>query len=179
MLTDTQIKTLLDNKKISVSDFDESNLKAGKYDIRLGHIILKPKNIGEVIDPVSPRAKPEYEKVDIAQDGFYILKPGEFVLGQTHELIGLDSDVGMLLDGNTTLARLGLMIHMTAMFINPGQDPGIITLEMFNAGPWQIKLSYKMIMGKLLVFQYSENNKISNKSYNKYNAQKETVGALL
>ncbi|MFO0703865.1 MAG: dCTP deaminase [Patescibacteria group bacterium] len=179
MLTDTQIKTLLDNKKISVSDFDESNLKAGKYDIRLGKTILKPKNIGEVLDPASPKAKPEYERIDLSQGESYIVKPGEFILGQTHEMIGLDSDVGMLLDGNTTLARLGLMIHMTAMFINPGQDPGIITLEIHNAGPWQIKLSHKMIIGKLLVFEYSENNKIANKSYNKYNAQKETVGALL
>lgn len=180
MLTDKQLKQFIKEKKISIEPYNEKKIKAGKYDIHLGKYLLQPVPTKVVIDPTDPKTTPEYKKLDLESmgDEGYLLKPQEFILGQTLEQIGVAADVGMFLDGSTTFARLGLTIHQSANYIPPGQDPHIITLEIFNASPWQIKLSYKMRVGKVIAFRYEEDNTISAKDYNRYNAQQETTGAI-
>lgn len=178
MLTDNQIKKLIDLEKLKIEPFDGKNLKASRYDIHLGRYILKPKNVIEVMDLSDPRIQPEYEKIDISEDDF-MLNPGDFVLGQTLEMLELDSDIGIFIDGSTTPARLGITIHQSATFVPPGQDSHIITLEIFNAGPWKVKLPYNLRIGKLIFFKTSEKNKISTKAHNRYNGQKETTGAII
>jgi dCTP deaminase len=177
MLTDGQIKECLKAGKITIDPFIEGGAKAGKYNVHLGKTLLVPTNENELIDPTDPTKSPQYKKIDLETQEF-ILQPKQFVLGQTYELIGLDADVGMLIDGATTLARIGLSIHQSATFINPGQDPNIITLEIFNAGPWQIKLTNKMRIGRLLVFKYTQPNEIKAKDYSPYRSQKETTPAI-
>jgi dCTP deaminase len=178
MLTDTQIKQLIKEGKISITPFNESDIKAGKYDIHLGSTLLLPQRLDAVINPKDPTIQPEYKKVDISENSF-ILKPGAFVLGQTLEVIGLSADVGMFLDGSTTLARLGVTVHLSSSFIPPGQDPHIITLEIFNAGLWQIELSTNLRIGKLLVFTYDSDNEIATRTFNRYNGQQEVTGAKI
>ena len=178
MLTDRQIKKLVADKKVTIAPYDENNVMAGKYNIHLGRYLLKPLNQGGVIDFDNIETQPKYEKLDLKEESF-ILEPGQFVLGQTNEEIGLSSDVGMFLDGSTSFARVGVTIHQSAFFIPPVQDPHIITLEFYNAGPWRVKLSYLLRVGKLIAFSYSEANKISAKMYNRYNGQKETTGSIL
>ncbi len=178
MLTDKQIRNAIETGKLKIEPFDEKSLKASRYDIRLGKYILIPKNTSKTIDLTNPDVQPEYDKVDITKTG-YTLNPGDFVLGQTDELLTLDSDIGIFIDGSTTAARLGLSIHQCSTFIPPGQDAHIITLELLNGGPWKIKLSYKLRIGKLIIFQTSEKNTIPTKVYNRYNGQKETTGAVI
>lgn len=176
MLTDSQIKQEISAGNLSINPYNEVSIKAGKYDFHLGPRILKPKNIGEVLDPASGTNNPEYEDIDIT-DNAYILQPGEFVLGQTIEKVKLGNRISMFVDGSSTLARVGLSIHQTAMFIPAGQDEHIITLEILNSGPWAIKLSNNLRIGKFVIFKYSEDNKIPAKDFNQYNGQSETTGA--
>ncbi len=177
MLTDTEVLKLIEDKKITIDPFDIKNLRAGKYDIHLGQYILEPQKKNQLIDPSDESSKPEYKKFDLKEQSF-ILKPKMFVLGQTNELVGLDSDVAMLLDGGTSFARLGMTIHQSALYIPPGQDPHIITLEIYNAGIWDIKLSFGLRVGKLISFRFNEKNKIESRSFNQYNGQKETTGSI-
>lgn len=176
MLTDKQLLSLIKSGKVTIEPFAPSNLMAGKYDVHLGPTILIPKKTTKIIDPEDPKKYPEYQKINISKKPF-VIKPGEFVLGQTAELIGLSAEVGMFLDGRTTLARLGLTVHLASNFIPPGQDPHIITLEIFNASPWKIQLTNNMRVGKIVAFQYSDKNTISAKDFNQYNGQKEAMGA--
>lgn len=176
MLTDGQFKECVAQKKIIVEPYDEHNARSGKYDVHLGRYLLVPEPISVPLDPNSLEIEPRYSKIDLQAKPF-ILQPGQFVLGQTHELIGLDGDIGMFIDGPTTLARLGLSIHQTSTFIPPGQDPHIITLEVYNAGIWQVQLSFNMRIGKLLAFQYDTLNVIQARQFNLYNGQQETRGA--
>lgn len=176
MLTDGQIRELIEARKITIAPYDEKYLRAGKYEVHLGRTLLVPENTKLRLDPRNLGIQPEYRKEEISSDGF-VLKPGVFVLGQTQEIIGLDDDVGMLIDGFTTLARLGITIHQSATFIPPGQDPHIITLEIYNAGPWEVVLSLGMRVGQLIVFKFGERNLVAAKSYNPYNGQQETTGA--
>ncbi len=177
-LTDQQIKSLVQSGKVKIEPYSESLVRAGRYDIHLGQFLLLPKPTTTVLDPGNPTVQPEYERINLKSNSF-TLQPGQFVLGQTLEKLTLAPDVGMFLDGSSTLARLGVSIHQAANFIPPGQDAHVITLEIMNVGPWQIKLSYKLRMGKLMVFTYSKDNVVSTRDFNRYNHQSETTGALL
>jgi dCTP deaminase len=70
----------------------------------------------------------------------FVLKPGDFVLALTHETIQIPSDLIGLVEGRSTYARMGLTMHQTAPWIQPGWR-GQITLEIRNAGPLQISLT--------------------------------------
>lgn len=61
------------------------------------------------------------------------LHPGELALAVTYESVTLPADLVGWLDGRSSLARLGLMVHVTAHRIDPGWS-GRIVLEFFNAG---------------------------------------------
>lgn len=176
MLADNEILELVKSKHIVISGFSEKNLKAGKYDVLLGRFLLIPDPSIKAVNPLNLKKSPRYFKHDL-KDSPFVLEPQKFVLGQTNEEIGLSSEVGMFIDGSTTLARIGLTIHQSATYIPPGQDPHIITLEMFNCSPWSIVLSYEMKVGKLIAFKYNVPNTINAKEFNKYNGQKETTGA--
>ena len=72
------------------------------------------------------------EVVTIAEGDTFILHPGEFVLGSTAERVALPDDLVARLEGKSSLGRLGLLIHSTAGYIDPGFD-GTITLELSNS----------------------------------------------
>lgn len=71
--------------------------------------------------------------VEIRPGEAFYLHPGAFALGITRQRITLPNDIAGRLDGRSSLARLGLMVHATAHTIDPGWD-GQITLEFFNCG---------------------------------------------
>jgi dCTP deaminase len=71
-------------------------------------------------------------------DPFY-LHPGELALGVTRERVRLPDHIAGWLDGRSSLARLGLMVHITAHTIDPGWD-GRITLEFYNSGRFPLAL---------------------------------------
>lgn len=61
----------------------------------------------------------------------YVLHPGEFILGVTEERVALPANIVGKIEGKSSLGRLGLMVHVTAGFIDPGFR-GPVTLEMKN-----------------------------------------------
>ncbi len=73
------------------------------------------------------------ESIELIKDEVFYLHPGELALGITKERITLPNDIAGWLDGRSSLARLGLLVHVTAHTIDPGWD-GRITLEFANIG---------------------------------------------
>ena len=86
--------------------------------------------------------------VAISDGEAFILHPGEFVLGATFERIAVPDDLVARLDGKSSLGRLGLLIHSTAGFIDPGFD-GQITLELSNVHILPITLYAGMKIGQI------------------------------
>lgn len=80
------------------------------------------------------------EKDEHGQPEHFILMPGDFVLALTHETIEIPPDLIGMVEGRSTYARMGLTMHQTAPWIQPGWR-GQITLEIRNAGPLQISLT--------------------------------------
>lgn len=87
-------------------------------------------------------------------EGCLIIRPGEFVLGITHEWVELPLAAGIAarVEGRSTLARMGLAVHLTAPTIHAGWE-GKITLEMVNLGGWPIKLRPRELRICQLVFE--------------------------
>lgn len=92
-----------------------------------------------------------------ASDGSVILEPKQFILSITQEKVG-NTDPSCCLaarvEGKSSLARLGLQVHMTAPIIHAGFF-GNITLEMYNAGPFNIKLQPGVSICQLIVEKVS------------------------
>ncbi len=93
----------------------------------------------------------------IDPDQGYRLAPGKFILGRTRERISLplpEEDGGTCLaarvEGKSSLARLGLLVHFTAPTIHAGFE-GAITLEMMNLGPVPILLTPGLSVCQLIV----------------------------
>ena len=77
-----------------------------------------------------------------------MLHPGEFILGNTRETIHLPDDLVARLEGKSSLGRVGLVIHSTAGYIDPGWQ-GSLTLELTNVSNLPITLYYGMRIGQI------------------------------
>lgn len=88
------------------------------------------------------------DEIIIADDQQFFLHPGELAIAVTHECVTLPDDVVGWLDGRSSLARLGLMVHVTAHRIDPGWS-GNIVLEFFNSGKLPLGLRPLMKIGAL------------------------------
>lgn len=88
------------------------------------------------------------DEIRIDDDKAFFLHPGELALGATFESVTLPADIVGWLDGRSSLARLGLMVHVTAHRIDPGWS-GNIVLEFYNSGKLPLALKPRMKIGAL------------------------------
>ncbi|MDT0594555.1 dCTP deaminase [Glaciecola petra] len=98
------------------------------------------------------------DEIVIDDDKAFFLHPGELAIAVTHESITLPANMVGWLDGRSSLARLGLMVHVTAHRIDPGWS-GNIVLEFFNSGKLPLALKPKMKIGAVsfeLLSDYAE-----------------------
>ncbi len=86
--------------------------------------------------------------VEISGDEPFVLHPGEFALGATFERVALPDDLVARLEGKSSLGRLGLLIHSTAGYVDPGWE-GTLTLELSNVANLPIKLYDGMKIGQI------------------------------
>lgn len=97
-----------------------------------------------------------YRSVDLTQEDFY-LEPGQFVLGATYETIQTAPTIVAMLDGRSTVARLGLTTHITASIIDGTfEAPHAATLELKNVGNFRIRLKQKDPIAMMLFAQLKE-----------------------
>ena len=81
------------------------------------------------------------EKFYLDEKSMYVLQPGEFVLGSTIEQVNIPTDIVARVEGRSSIGRLGVMVHVTAGYIDPGFN-GNITLELFNCSDKPFQLNY-------------------------------------
>lgn len=139
ILPDHKIKDWIDIGVIGVEPYDESNVEPASMDLRLGDSFKYPRrqfqNIPVDLDNPSQH-KLKHEEVDGDE---ITLNPGEFVLASTKEYIELPPFVSAEVLGRSSLGRLGISVHQTAGYIDPGFE-GEVTLELSNHGVAPVKL---------------------------------------
>lgn len=137
--------------QLAVEPFSESQLRAAGLTLHLGAQLLKPQP-GVTVD-VRTGVLPEYREILLEPDQPYSLAPQEFVLGHTLEKITVGPALAFMIEGRSTLARLGLTIVKTAMMVEPGHSDRVITLELANHGPNPILLYPLMKIARAVVHE--------------------------
>ena len=148
VLSDRTIRELLGEGRIVVDPYDESLLQPSSVDVRVDRYFRVFRNSRYPFIDVKTEQEELTELVEIDDETPFILHPGEFVLGSTLERVRLPDDLVARLEGKSSLGRLGLLIHSTAGFIDPGWD-GHVTLELSNVANLPITIYHGMKIGQL------------------------------
>ncbi|MDK1011200.1 MAG: dCTP deaminase [Actinomycetota bacterium] len=152
IFSDRTIKEAITNGRITIDPYDEVMVQPSSVDIRCGAAFRVFENHRyALIDPKTPQSDLTIG-VTATESEPFILHPGEFVLGSTLETIGLSDDVVARLEGKSSLGRLGLLIHSTAGFIDPGFR-GQVTLELSNVANLPIAIYPGMKIGQVSFYQ--------------------------
>jgi dCTP deaminase len=148
ILSDRSIREALDDGSIVIEPLMEGGIQPSSVDLRVDRYFRVFRNdTTPYIDPKQPQ-EDLTELVEVAEDGAFILHPGEFVLGTTLETIRLPADIAARLDGKSSLGRLGLLIHSTAGWADPGFR-GPLTLELSNVANLPIAIYPEMRIGQI------------------------------
>lgn len=148
VLSDHDIKAGLASGRIVLDPYQPALVQPASVDVRLGADFRVFRNSSHVaIDP--ELHQPDLtEEVVVEEGGAFVLHPGQFALGTTLERVAVPDDLLAKLEGKSSLGRLGLMIHSTAGYIDPGWD-GQITLELSNVATLPILLRPGMRIGQI------------------------------
>src|SRR5436309_13300440 len=155
VLSDRTIARLLEAERIVIEPYDESLLQPSSVDVRVDRFFRVFHNARYAYIDVKEPQEDLTELVEIDDERPFILHPGEFVLGSTLERIVLPDDLVARLEGKSSLGRLGLLIHSTAGFIDPGWD-GHVTLELPNVANLPVTNHYVMKLGQLSLIQLTD-----------------------
>jgi dCTP deaminase len=148
VLSDRTIKEQIAARRLLIDPYDEALVQPSSIDVRVaGQFRVFHNNRQPYIDVRRP-SEELTELVTIGGDEPFILHPGEFVLGTTLERVGIPDDLVARLEGKSSLGRLGLLIHSTAGYIDPGWE-GDITLELSNVARLPITIYEGMRIGQL------------------------------
>lgn len=188
-LCDRDIISALDAGTISISPRPDNSVISGvSVDLRLGNSFrIFQGHHAPYLDLSGPKEDLNTtiesvmgDEIVIADGDPFFIHPGELVLGVTKESVTLPDDLVGWLDGRSSLARLGLMVHVTAHRIDPGWS-GAIVLEFLNGGKLPIALRPGMTIGAI---NFENMSGAADRPYNKrknakYKDQTSAVGSRI
>jgi dCTP deaminase len=155
VLSDRTIRRLLAEGRIELDPYDESLIQPSSVDVRVDRFFRVFHNNRYPFIDVKQEQEDLTELVEVDGEQPFVLHPGEFVLGSTLERVRLPDDLVARLEGKSSLGRLGLLIHSTAGFIDPGWD-GHVTLELSNVANLPVTIYPEMKIGQLSFVQLTE-----------------------
>ena len=148
MLSDIDIKKEIDSGDIIVDPLSKKDIQPASIDLRVSNEFRVFEN--HKYSRIDPREEQEEltTLVKASDNEPFVLHPGEFVLGSTYEKISLSNRVVARLEGKSSLGRVGLLIHSTAGFVDPGFN-GYLTLELSNVASLPIVIHPGMKIGQI------------------------------
>jgi dCTP deaminase len=149
VLSDRTIREEIDRGRIIIEPLSPDCIQPASVDLHLDKKLLafKPQRYPAYID-VKHSLDHLNEVVEVDEDKAFFLNPGEFVLISTLESITLPNDIVARLEGKSSLGRIGLLVHSTAGYVDPGWQ-GHLTLEISNVAKLPITLYYKMKIAQI------------------------------
>jgi dCTP deaminase len=151
ILSDRTIREQIEACRIVIDPFDPACVQPSSVDLHVdAEFRVFRNNRYPFIDVKQEQDLTEL--VEVKPDEPFILHPGEFVLGSTLERVAIPDDLVARLEGKSSLGRLGLLIHSTAGYVDPGWD-GYLTLELSNVANLPITIYPGMKIGQISFFQ--------------------------
>jgi dCTP deaminase len=169
VLADVDIRSRIENGSIGVEPYDETNVEPASLDLTLGDDFVKlvPNMVGE---EHSRSVKPYPKPVSLTDDSKspedlithrtiderpVLIRPGDLLLATTREYVDVPDDLTAQVLGRSSLGRLGVSVHQTAGFIDPGFS-GEITLELSNNGPAPVELEEDLRVCQIIFNELSQ-----------------------
>jgi dCTP deaminase len=148
VLSDGTIRRLVDEGRIVIEPWDPALVQPASVDLRLGDSFRVFHN--HRVTAIDLRSPPKNltEEVVVGEQDPFAIHPGEFVLGRTLEQVRIPDDVVARIEGKSSLGRLGLIVHATAGFVDPGFS-GTLTLEITNLTRVPIMLYPGLLIAQL------------------------------
>lgn len=179
ILPDTEIAESIRKREIIIEPFKKENIGPCSIDLTLG---TNFKLFTNEIDSLDPNSLEDIEKNTLLVERKgrpFIIKPGQFILGVTEELIGIPKHLAGTLEGRSSVARMGIMVHAAGL-LNPGagiKDPMPIVLEIFCQNSSPVKLHPGMRIAQLM---FNRLNSPASKGYDelkssRYSGQKKPI----
>ncbi|MCH7577302.1 MAG: dCTP deaminase [Chloroflexi bacterium] len=154
VLSDRTIKEELAASRLVIEPLDEANIQPASIDLQLDRVFrifrVTRRPFVDVRQPMDDLT----ELVTIEDEEPFIIQPGTFVLGSTLESVTLPDDIVARVDGRSSLGRLGLLVHATAGYVDPGWT-GKLTLELSNQSQMPIALYYGMKISQISFLRMS------------------------
>jgi dCTP deaminase len=154
ILSDVSIREELAAGRIEIDPFDEACVQPSSVDLHCDSRFRVFANSRYPYIDVKTEMPDLTDLVEVKDGDPFILHPGEFVLGSTLERVRLPDDMVARLEGKSSLGRLGLLIHSTAGYVDPGWD-GYLTLELSNVANLPITIYPGMKIGQISFFRLS------------------------
>lgn len=155
MLSDRDLKRAIQNKKVQfLPALAPDQIGPASIDLRLAPT-FKFFRIDRfsLIDTKKPFPHDFMDSVTLTDDTPFIIHPGSFILASTVEYIKLSADLAMKIEGKSSLARMGILVH-TAGFVDPGFE-GTLTLEISNQSNLAVALYPKMYICQAGIYRLS------------------------
>jgi dCTP deaminase len=154
ILSDRDIRASLAAGRVTIDPFDPADLQPSSVDLHVDRYFRTFHNARHPFIDVKKPMDDLTELVEVPETDPFILHPGEFVLGSTSEYVRLPNDLVARLEGKSSLGRLGLLIHSTAGYVDPGFE-GHLTLELSNVANLPITIYPGMKIGQISFFTLS------------------------
>lgn len=143
MLSDADIREAMASGDIAITNPDgsgpsDSDIQPASVDLHVGDEFAMFATRGEQVQ-IKPEGIDRVPQMLKARQQNALLPPGQFLLVTTRERVRLSSVIAAKVEGRSSIGRLGLMVHVTAGFVDPGFD-GQLTLELYNCSPHTIVL---------------------------------------
>lgn len=151
ILSDRDIKNELAAGRLQIDGISDDRIQAGWVDLSLGNEFRVFKITSQPYIDVRDSTD-HTEKVLLDEGRPFIIHPGEFVLAMVKERIAIPDYLAAYVDGRSSLGRIGLVVHVTSGFVDPGFS-GRLVLEMTNVGKMPIALHVGMRICKLVFFR--------------------------
>jgi dCTP deaminase len=152
ILSDRTIREEIEAGRVVIDPFDPACVQPSSVDLHVDAGFRVFANHRYPLIDVRVEQPDLTELVEVALGDSFILHPGEFVLGSTLERVALPDDLVARLEGKSSLGRLGLLIHSTAGYVDPGWD-GYLTLELSNVANLPITIYPGMKIGQISFFR--------------------------
>ena len=154
ILSDRDIREAIASGRVGIEPFDPSDVQPASIDLHVDRHFRTFHNARNPYIDVKKPMENLTELVEVAEGEAFILHPNEFVLGSTKESVRLPDDLVARLEGKSSLGRLGLLIHSTAGYVDPGFE-GHLTLELSDVSSLPITIYPGMLIGQISFFRLS------------------------
>ncbi|HXG35866.1 MAG TPA: dCTP deaminase [Dehalococcoidia bacterium] len=154
VLSDKSIREEIAAGRLHIEPFDDSSIQPASVDLHLDRIFRVFRVTRRPYVDVRESMDDLTERIVVADDEPFVVQPGTFVLGGTIESISLPDDIVARVDGKSSLGRLGLLVHATAGYVDPGWQ-GRLTLELSNQSQMPIALYYGMKIAQISFLRMS------------------------